>query len=357
MEEIKSIYVLLLHSTGLKIKEIARKLNLDKYYVAKVMYSVDNISYWYQDSSSLWFAIEGAIYLDESKEDPLIAPLAEPKRYNFERYLQDFISDSLRAYVLNLSRYRLYSNEEIVELFRRYKNGDRNAYDLIVKSQQKLVVGIAYLYRKDGVLFEDLIQEGNLGLLKAIEHFDDSQNFSFYNYAKYWIRQAIAYSMTYLPFLIRLPINQQISYRKIQQFKEKFEQLTGFSPSVNDVELDESLDGEKLSFLFQLPDNLKDIVCIEELDDYESDLPCTPEKELIYQSLQIEVERSLSTLKLREVDVIRCYFGLRGCVSMTLDEIGKKYDLTRERVRQIKDRAIRKLYHTSRSRNLMDYLN
>ena len=149
MEEIKSIYALLLHNTGLKIKEIAKNLDLDKYYVAEIMYSTENISYWYQDSSSLWFAKEGAIYLDESKEDPLMAPLAEPKQYNFERYFQDSISDSLRSYILNLSKYRLYSNEEIIELLRRYKNGDRNAYDLIVKSQQKLVVGIDYLVAVD----------------------------------------------------------------------------------------------------------------------------------------------------------------------------------------------------------------
>lgn len=355
MEEIKSIYMLLLHSTGLKIKEIAKKMNLDKYYVAEIMYSAENISYWYQDSSSLWFAIDGAIYVDESKEDPLIAPLAKPKRYNIERYFQNSSSDSLRAYVLNLSKYRLYSNDEIVELFRRYKKGDRNAYDLIVKSQLKMVVGIAYLYRKDGVLFEDLIQEGNIGLLKAIEHFDDSQNFSFYNYAKYWVRQSIAYSMTYLPFLVRLPISQQTIYRRIQQFKAEYEQLKEFPPSVEDITL-EDVDKDKIELLSQLPDNLIDMVSIENLDDFESDSPSSPSTGLVYESLRIEIDCVLSLLKQDEADVIRLYFGLDGCHERTLLEIGEMFNLTREQVRQIKDRALHRMNRMSQRKSLMGYL-
>ena len=355
MEDATRIYSLLVHSKGLSVREIGTALDLDKYYVAEVLFSTENVSYWYQDDESLWFAKEGSIQIEEPKEDPLLAPLAAEKQFNLDRYLQEDISDLVRSYLIKVSRYRLYSNEEIHELFNRYNNGDRKAYELIVKSQQKLIVGIAFLFCKDGVQVEDLIQEGNVGLLRAIKRFDNSQNYSFYNYAKSYILQAISFSMTYMPYLIRLPYNQLIEYRKVQRFKEKYEQLNGIPPSVYEIKIDEEIDKKRIVYLSKLPDRLTDIVCIEDLDNYESDLPINPKMGLIYESLQKEVDRTLSTITQREAEVVRLYYGLDGGTPMTLEEIGMKYDLTRERVRQIKEKALRRLKHPTRNKILKSY--
>ncbi len=189
MEEVRRIYLLLLHSSGLKIRDIANNLNLDKYYVAGILFSTENIPYWYQDNSSLWFAKEGAIQIDELEEDKLTIPTVARKSLNLERFLQGNPSISLRSILSHLGQYRIYSDNEIVELIIRYRNGDQKSYDLIVKSYQRLIVGLAYLYCKDGVPLEELIQEGNIGLIKAIERFDESRFHSFSNYAKSWISE------------------------------------------------------------------------------------------------------------------------------------------------------------------------
>lgn len=357
MEDAKRIYSLLIHSKGLRVREIAKELDLDNYYVAEVLYSTENISYWYQDDEGLWFAKEDAIQIEETKEDLLLTPLAEQKRFNLDRYLQRDISDMVRSYLIKVSRYRLYSNEEIHELFRRYRNGDIKAYDLIVKSQQKLVVGIAFLYCKDGVQVEDLIQEGNIGLLRAIERFDNSQNYSFYNYAKSYILQAISFSMTYLPYLIRLPLNLFDQYRKVMRFKEKYEQSKGYLPSVNDIKIGEDLDNKRVVFLSQLPDDLRELVCIEDMDNYESDLLISPEAGQIHESLRKEIDRVLSTITHREAAVIRLYYGFDSGKPMTLEEIGIKFELTRERVRQVKEIAVRRLQHARRIKVLKSYLS
>lgn len=353
MEEAKRIYSLLIHSKGLRVREIAKELDLDNYYVAEVLYSTENISYWYQDDEGLWFAKEDAIQIEETKEDLLLTPLAEQKRFNLDRYLQRDISDMVRSYLIKVSRYRLYSNEEIHELFRRYRNGDIKAYDLIVKSQQKLVVGIAFLYCKDGVQVEDLIQEGNIGLIRAIERFDFSQCGSFINYAKSYIVQSISYAMSYLPNIIRIPYNQLIQHRKICRYKELYENLNGFPPSTNDIKIDDDVDNERVEFLCKLPANLTDMISKDDLDNYEAD--SSPDYGLLYESLGKEVERSISTITHKEQEVIRLYFGLYGGPPMSLEEIGEKFDLTRERVRQVKEKAIRRLRHTSRSKILRSY--
>lgn len=348
MDDIKRIYALLLHGTGLKIREISKEFGLDKYYVAELLFSSQNHLYWYQDDDGLWFAKEGAIQIDEPQEDKLIAPLKTPKRFNIKRYLQKGSSPSLRLYLKELTRYRIYSNEEIFELCKRYKNGDKQSFELLVKSQQRLIVGIAFIYCKDGVQLEDLIQEGNIGLIKAIESFDYARYGSFINYAKFWIIQAISYSMTYLPYLIKLPNSQLIQYRKVCKYKEKYEQLNGFPPPLYDINLDEEIDFERLKYLNQLPDNLKDIISIEELDEYESDCPppdSFQQKEYNY----FIINKLLKCLTLREMNVIQAFFGLgseKG--EMSFEAIGKRFDLTRERIRQIYEKAMRRLRDTAK---------
>lgn len=353
MEDVERIYSLLLHSKGLKIREIAKELDLEKYYVAEVLFSAENISYWYQDDYGLWFAKEGAIQIEEAKGDHSQEPHETQNRFNYERYLQGTPSDTLRSYIYNISKYSVYSNEETLELIRRFKKGDKKALDLLVKSQQRLVVGIAFLYCKDGVQLEDLIQEGNIGLIRAIERFDYSQSGSSFNYLKSYVIQAISYSMTFMPYTVRLPLSHLIQYRKIHKCIEKYEQLHGYSPSPYDIKLDEDIDIKRISFLLQLPDNIKDIVCVDDIDNYESNFLIA---DFIYESLCKEIDRALSTLTQREQTVIRLYFGLNGNRQMALEEIGMKFDLTRERVRQIKEKAIRRLKHSSRNKTLKTYL-
>ena len=274
MNDIERIYSLLLHSNGLKIRAISQELELDKYYVAEIMFSSQNIPYWYQDDDSLWYAKEGALQIEEPEEeiDELIAPVEIPQRFNINRFLKEDISDSLRAYLNQISKYRTYSNDELIELFRRYRNGDRKAYDLIIKSQQRFVANIALLYAGKGASLEDIIQEGNVGLVKAVERFDYTQSRSFSNYAKSWILQMISASMTSMPYMIRLPQNQLTLYRKVRKFKEKFEQLHGYDPSVNDIEIDEDIDTDRIKYLDGLPYNLSSLTSLSnDLDINESD--------------------------------------------------------------------------------------
>ena len=200
MNDIEGIYSLLLHSNGLKIRAISQELELDKYYVAEIMFSSQNIPYWYQDDDSLWYAKEGALQIEEpEKKDELVETSIVIPKYNLNRFQQEDISESLRAYLNKISKFRIYTNDETLELFKRYRKGDNKAFGLIVKSQQRLVANIALLYCRKGVPLEDIIQEGNIGLIKAVERFDDTQYRSFSNFAKTWILQAISYSMTTMP--------------------------------------------------------------------------------------------------------------------------------------------------------------
>ena len=342
MEEVKRIYILLLHGNGLKIKDIAKELDLDKYYVADILFSTDNIPFWYQDSSSLWFAKEGAIVIDEPEEEQSKAPIVVPKVINTDRFLKGHTSAALLSHLSHLSQYQIYSDNELAELFRRYREGDIKARELIVKSQQKLVAGIAVLYTKYGIPLEDLIQEGNIGLIRAIERFNYHRFRSFHNFAKSWILQAVSASMATLPYMVRLPLNQLALYRKVRKFKEKYEQQNGCLPSVNDIEIDDNTDYETIAFLDKLPDSLKELATLSEnLDIYESQSNTTEEI--------IESEHNkrhawylLNRLNHRERHIIEAYFGINA-KEESLFSIGEKLNLTRERVRQILWKTIRQL--------------
>lgn len=356
MEEVKRIYFLLLQSTGLKIKVIAKELDLDKYYVADIMFSPDNNKYWYINDSSLWFAKEGAIKIEEPKVDKLTTPLETPKVINVARYLQGHPSASLRAYINNLANFRTYTDDEIKELFSRYRKGDREAYDLIVKSNLKLVVGYAYLLRKDGAQIEDLIQEGNIGLLRAIELFDHSRSTSFINYAKNWVYQTIASSIINLSYTIRLPLNQYALYYKVQKFKEKYVQQNGFPPSVDAIMIDDDVDFERIAFLDKLPDDLKNVTVLSgDLDTFESHF-----NQIDYfedaEYNRSYVYRLLKNLSGREEVIVRLFFGI-GTEPETLSYIGERFNLTRERARQILVKAIRHMRNLKRNNEIYDEIN
>ncbi len=344
MEEVKKIYTLLLHSNGLKIRDIAKELDLDKYYVADVLFSTDNIPFWYQDSSSLWFAKEGAIDIEEPKEtkESLITSIEIPQKFNISRFLAEDLSDSLRSYLHQISSYRNYSNDELIELFKRYRNGDKNAFDLIIMSQQRLVANIAFLYCKKGAPLEDIIQEGNVGLVKAVARFDYTQYRSFSNYAKSWILQSISFAMTSMPYMIKLPLNQLSLYRKIRIFKDYYEQKNGYSPSINDIDINDSSDLERIKYLDGLPYNLKSLVHLSDnMDVFESRTNAI-EDYINKNEVQYSVKKLLSYLQNRERKMIQMFYGINR-KEETLAFIGDYFGLTRERARQIKEKTVRHL--------------
>lgn len=341
MEEVKRIYFLLLHSKGLKIKDIAKELDLDKYYVADIMFSTDNIQFWYQDTSSLWFAKEGALQIEEPKEtkDLLITSIEIPQKYNISKFLEEDISDSLRSYLHQISKYRTYSNDEMIELFKRYRNGDKKAFDLIIMSQQRLVANIALLYCKKGAALEDLIQEGNVGLIKAAERFDYTQYRSFTNYAKSWILQSISFAMASMPYMIRLPLNQLSLYRKVRNFKDLYEQENGFPPSINDIDINENLDFERIKYLDELPYNLKSLMHLSDnMDSYESRTNAI-EDSINKNDVQYSVKKLLSHLQKRQRQILQMFYGINR-KEESLAFIGDYFGLTRERVRQIKEKTV-----------------
>lgn len=344
MNDTERIYSLLSHSNGLKIRAISEELELDRSYVAELLFSTENHSLWFQDDDSLWFAKEGALHIEEPEEelDELFAPIEIPQRFNIDKFYEEDISDSLKAYLFQITKFRIYSSEETSELFRRYHDGDRKAFDLLLKSQQRLVANIALFYSQKGVTIEDLIQEGNIGLIRAIELYDDTINYSFSSYAKTWILQAILLSLSQLPLLVRIPLNYLSLYWKVQRYKEEYEQKVGFEPSADEIIVGDEVDSKKIASVNQLPNSLREMVVLSDDLDYYID-----ENNLIEEFEKNDYTKNycanlLNFLNKREMSIIKANFGIDEA-EKTLEEIGDKYGLTRERVRQIKERTIRKL--------------
>lgn len=272
-------------------------------------------------------------------------------------------SASLDKYLQEIGREDLITAEEEVELARLIKDGDQRSLEKLVRANLRFVVSVAKQYQNQGLSLPDLINEGNLGLIKAAQRFDETRGFKFISYAVWWIRQSILQALAEQSRIVRLPLNQVGSLNKINKAFSKLEQEFEREPSAE--ELAEALDlpedkvadtikvsGRHVSVdapFVQGEDNtLLDVLV-------NSDSP-RADTELLSESLQREIERSLSTLTERERDVIRLFFGIGMNHGLTLEEIGAKFDLTRERVRQIKEKAIRRLRHTSRSKLLKAYL-
>ena len=272
-------------------------------------------------------------------------------------------SQSLDKYLQEIGKVDLLTPDEEVELAQRIKEGDQLALEKLTKANLRFVVSVAKQYQNQGLSLGDLINEGNLGLIKAAQRFDETRGFKFISYAVWWIRQSILQALAEQSRIVRLPLNRVGSLNKISKTFSELEQKYEREPSpdelaeVLDVTTAEVVDTMKISGRHVSMD--APFVQGEEnslLDVLESDLDETPDNELMNDSLRREVQRALSTLTQREADVITLYFGLNGEHSMTLEEIGEKFNLTRERVRQIKEKAIRRLRHTSRSKALKPYL-
>ena len=270
---------------------------------------------------------------------------------------------SLDKYLQEIGKVELITAEEEVELAQKIKAGDQRALEKLTKANLRFVVSVAKQYQNQGLTLPDLINEGNLGLIKAAQGFDETRGFKFISYAVWWIRQSILQALAEQSRIVRLPLNKIGSINKINKAYASLEQAHERPPSAEEIagklemsEMDvkESMrnSGRHVSMDAPLVEgedsNLYDVL-------NSSDSP-NPDDDLMVDSLRTEIERSLTTLTPREGDVIRLYFGLNGQHPLTLEEIGEKFDLTRERVRQIKEKAIRRLKHTSRSTILKTYL-
>jgi RNA polymerase primary sigma factor len=271
-------------------------------------------------------------------------------------------SASLDKYLQEIGKEGLITVEEEVELAQRIKKGDRTALEKLTRANLRFVVSVAKQYQNQGLSLPDLINEGNLGLIKAAEKFDETRGFKFISYAVWWIRQSILQALAEQSRIVRLPLNQVGSLNKINKAFAKFEQEYERTPTPEELAETLELPKEKVSDTLRVSgrhvsvdapfadgedNSLLDILV-------NNDSP-KADKTLLCESLTREIERALATLTDRERDIVRLFFGI-GCQEMTLEEIGERFGLTRERVRQIKEKAIRRLRHTSRSKLLKTYL-
>ncbi len=270
---------------------------------------------------------------------------------------------SLSKYLQEISNYEPLSPEKEVELALRVKKGERRALKELTEANLRFVVSVAKDYQGQGLPLTDLINEGNLGLIKAAERFDESRGFKFISYAVWWIRQSVLQALAEHSRIVRLPLNRVGTISKINKASAKLEQEFERSPRADelahqlDMKITEINDAQRIArrhhsldtpFSDDEKNSLLDVISDRNVDD--------PDKELHMSSLEKEVRNSLDSLKDREQDVIKMYFGIDREYALTLNEIGEEFGLTRERVRQIKEKAIRRLRHKSRSKKLRSYL-
>ncbi len=272
-------------------------------------------------------------------------------------------SQSLDKYLQEIGKVDLLTPDEEVILAQKIRNGDQLSLERLTKANLRFVVSVAKQYQNQGLSLGDLINEGNLGLIKAAQRFDETRGFKFISYAVWWIRQSILQALAEQSRIVRLPLNRVGSLNKISKTFSELEQRFEREPSpeelaeVLEISSSEVVDTMKISGRHVSMD--APFVQGEEnslLDVLENETDDKPDSGLVNESLRKEVQRALSTLTQREADVISLYFGLNGEHAMTLEEIGEKFNLTRERVRQIKEKAIRRLRHASRSKALKTYL-
>ncbi len=271
-------------------------------------------------------------------------------------------SASLDKYLQEIGKEELITVEEEVDLAQRIRKGDRSALEKLTRANLRFVVSVAKQYQNQGLSLPDLINEGNLGLIKAAEKFDETRGFKFISYAVWWIRQSILQALAEQSRIVRLPLNQVGSLNKINKALAKFEQDFERTPTPDELATVLEVPKEKVIDTLRVSGRhiSMDAPFIEGEDNSlidvieNKDSPIADGK-LIGESLSREIERALATLTERERDIIRFFFGI-STQEMTLEEIGEKFALTRERVRQIKEKAIRRLRHTSRSKLLKQYL-
>jgi RNA polymerase primary sigma factor len=272
---------------------------------------------------------------------------------------------SLDKYLQEIGRVDLISADEEVELARRIRNGDRVALERLTKANLRFVVSVSKQYQNQGLALPDLINEGNLGLIKAAERFDETRGFKFISYAVWWIRQSILQALAEQARIVRLPLNKIGNINRINKAFSELEQKFERPPSADELaefldcsteEVKQSIshNGRHISMDAPLIDG--DESSSSMYDVLTTDSLPNPDSGLVLESLRRDIRTSLRTLTSRESEVVSMFYGLEGKMPMSLEEIGSKFDLTRERVRQIKEKAIRRLKHTSKNRTLRTYL-
>ena len=277
--------------------------------------------------------------------------------------LRSRTDQSLEKYLQEIGEVTLLNPDEEIELAKRIRTGDQAALERLTESNLRFVVSVAKQYQGQGLTLGDLINEGNLGLIKAANRFDETRGFKFISYAVWWIRQSILQALAEQSRVVRLPLNRVGALNKIGKALSALEQAYEREPSATEI-------AEQLQMTpFEVSDTLKisgkhlslDAPFNQDensrlLDVLENDEMPAPDTLLINESLKIEVQRALATLTRREAEVVKLYFGLGREHPLTLEEIGEQFRLTRERVRQIKEKAIKRLRHASRSKPLRSYL-
>jgi RNA polymerase primary sigma factor len=274
-------------------------------------------------------------------------------------------SQSLDKYLQEIGKESLITAQDEIELARRIKKGDQAALDHMTKANLRFVVSVAKQYQNKGLPLSDLINEGNIGLIKAAKKFDETRGFKFISYAVWWIKQSIMQAIADQSRMVRLPLNRVGALTKISKVASELEQAFERKPTTEEIAKELDMTAEEVAYALQVAgrhisvdapfaqsDNDKSSL----LDVLKNDEQPSPDETLMKQSLKSDIERSLSTLSEREAEVIRLYFGINTEYSATLEEIGEMLNLTRERVRQIKEKALHRLRHSSRSKNLQVYL-
>lgn len=272
-------------------------------------------------------------------------------------------NQSLDKYLQEIGKVELLTPEQEIELAVKMKKGDHAAMEQLTKANLRFVVSVAKQYQNQGLSLGDLINEGNLGLIKAARRFDETRGFKFISYAVWWIRQSILQALAEQSRIVRLPLNRVGAINKIGRAYSSLKQEFEREPSAEEIAEALEMDVEEISDTLRISSKQVSVdapfVSGEEnslLDVIEDIQQPSPDTELISESLKEEIKSVLSILPEREAEVIKLYFGLEGEYAMTLEEIGEKFNLTRERVRQIKEKAIRKLRHNSKSKVLKSYL-
>jgi len=271
---------------------------------------------------------------------------------------------SLDLYLREIGSTPLITAQEEVKLARRIKQGDKKALEKLTKANLRFVVSVAKNYQNQGLYLADLINEGNIGLIKAAKRFDETRGFKFISYAVWWIRQAILQALAEQSRIVRLPLNRVGTLHKIGKVSSSLEQAYGRIPSPDEIAKELELTESEVSDTLKISNShlsLDQPFSVSEdnslIDILEDEFQPGPDEALLDHSLRLEIDKALDSLTPREAEVINLYFGLNAEKALTLEEIGARFNLTRERVRQIKEKAIRRLRHASRSRSLRAYLS
>ena len=270
---------------------------------------------------------------------------------------------SIEKYLEEIGGYSPLPPDEEVEMAKLIRKGQYKALEKLVKANLRFVISVAKEYQGQGLPLQDLISEGNLGLIKAAQRFDETRGFKFISYAVWWIRQSILQALAEQSRVVRLPLNRVGAINKIGRALEQLEKAFGREPSMEEIADKMEMTAYEVADVLKtsarhlsLDEPFKEEEGNSLLDVLESDRYAPPDDSLMQESLQVEIDKVLSTLKPREAEIIRLYFGLDGDRPLTLEEIGEHFKLTRERVRQIKEKALRRLRHRSRLEPLRKYL-